>query len=304
MMLSPLILVLNTLVAEFLYERNYHYSLSVFCTEVPYQHTLPNFDKIKNFRFTETEIYEIFEAISPSLDIPKEFQKLIINEYLENKKSKLGNSLLYFIFKKIFDEIKIKKMNDKEIQVEQEEKIIKNKNSYKDKNNNSKSNSDSLSNFSKKDKQHSNNYMRYLNKYLLILSRKVKEMSQNVRDIEKCNINPQNRLRKKSYDKKFELLNKSLENISKNLKYFSLTKRKNRKISEILNALDKMTKQFEKCTQNIEIMSQRIISRNFISDNKSEDNKEKTFYEWIDEMKTTKNGKKFLVKVCHDTILI
>lgn len=63
MMLSPLVLALNTLVAEFLYAQNCHYSLSVFASEVPYKNTLPEFEKRDKFRFNRSELNEIFTAI-------------------------------------------------------------------------------------------------------------------------------------------------------------------------------------------------------------------------------------------------
>lgn len=66
-MLSPMILALNTLVAEFLYAQNCHYSLSVFATEVPYKNTLPEFEKRDKFRFNRSELNEIFSALGKLL---------------------------------------------------------------------------------------------------------------------------------------------------------------------------------------------------------------------------------------------
>lgn len=64
MVLSPLVLVINTLVAEFLYAQNCHFSLSVFNSEVPYKNALPDFDKIKKFRFDSVELEEIMKVTS------------------------------------------------------------------------------------------------------------------------------------------------------------------------------------------------------------------------------------------------
>lgn len=60
--LSPLVLVVNTLVAEFLYAQNCHFTLSVFNSEVPYKNTLPDFEKSYKFRFDSVELNEIMKV--------------------------------------------------------------------------------------------------------------------------------------------------------------------------------------------------------------------------------------------------
>lgn len=62
-MLSPLALALHTLVAEFLYEQNCHYTLSVYCSEMPHRHTLPDFDNRPGFRFNEQELHLVLSAV-------------------------------------------------------------------------------------------------------------------------------------------------------------------------------------------------------------------------------------------------
>lgn len=62
MVLSPLVLVINTLVAEFLYAQNCHFSLSVFSSEVPYKNVLPDFEKINKFRFDSVELDDIMKV--------------------------------------------------------------------------------------------------------------------------------------------------------------------------------------------------------------------------------------------------
>lgn len=62
MVLSPMVLVINTLVAEFLYAQNCHFSLSVFSSEVPYKNVLPDFEKVSKFRFDPMELDEIMKV--------------------------------------------------------------------------------------------------------------------------------------------------------------------------------------------------------------------------------------------------
>ncbi|XP_039437761.1 ankyrin repeat domain-containing protein 26 [Culex pipiens pallens] len=90
--LSPLVLVLNTLVAEFLYVQNCHYTLSVFSNEVPFKNTLPDFTKSAHFRLDRVELREIFEALGI------DHHAGLVEKY-ESKGSEAGKSLLYIIFK-------------------------------------------------------------------------------------------------------------------------------------------------------------------------------------------------------------
>ncbi|KAG4065274.1 hypothetical protein HA402_012716 [Bradysia odoriphaga] len=62
MVLSSMVLVLNTLVAEFLYNQNCHFSLSVFSSEVPYKNVLPDFEKTRKFRFDSAELDDIMKV--------------------------------------------------------------------------------------------------------------------------------------------------------------------------------------------------------------------------------------------------
>ncbi|XP_035794340.1 uncharacterized protein LOC118467677 [Anopheles albimanus] len=98
--LSPLVLVLNTLVAEFLYTQNCHFSLSIFTNEIPFKNTLPDFTRSPKFRLDRSELSEIFEALG-------------IDHYagLMAKYEKLGShhnsqSLLYIVFKSILSSVK------------------------------------------------------------------------------------------------------------------------------------------------------------------------------------------------------
>nr|XP_019564648.2 oral-facial-digital syndrome 1 protein homolog [Aedes albopictus] len=100
--LSPLVLVLNTLVAEFLYTQNCHFSLSVFSNEVPFKNTLPDFGKSKHFRLNRAELKEIFEALGV------EHYAGLVEKYEERgaKDHQGGKSLLYIIVKSMLASVK------------------------------------------------------------------------------------------------------------------------------------------------------------------------------------------------------
>ncbi|XP_055534112.1 centriole and centriolar satellite protein OFD1 [Wyeomyia smithii] len=97
--LSPLVLVLNTLVAEFLYTQNCHFTLSVFSNEVPFKNTLPDFTRSGQFRLSRVELREIFEALGIV-----HFADLV--EKYEAKPKQSGKSLLYIIFKSMLASIR------------------------------------------------------------------------------------------------------------------------------------------------------------------------------------------------------
>ncbi|XP_053670951.1 calponin homology domain-containing protein DDB_G0272472 [Anopheles nili] len=99
--LSPLVLVLNTLVAEFLYTQNCHFSLSIFTNEVPFKNTLPDFTRSSKFRLTRAELLEIFEAlgIDHCGGLVEKYEKLSTDQGCR--------SLLYIVFRSILTAIKV-----------------------------------------------------------------------------------------------------------------------------------------------------------------------------------------------------
>nr|XP_040232980.2 GRIP1-associated protein 1 [Anopheles coluzzii] len=98
--LSPLVLVLNTLVAEFLYTQNCHFSLSIFTNEVPFKNTLPDFTRSAKFRLSRTELGEIFEALGI------EHYDGLVEKYDKFGTGQGSRSLLYIVFKTILAAVK------------------------------------------------------------------------------------------------------------------------------------------------------------------------------------------------------
>uniref|UniRef100_A0A182P7H2 cysteine--tRNA ligase n=1 Tax=Anopheles epiroticus TaxID=199890 RepID=A0A182P7H2_9DIPT len=98
--LSPLVLVLNTLVAEFLYTQNCHFSLSIFTNEVPFKNTLPDFTRSSKFRLNRDELGEIFEALGI------EHYDGLVEKYEKFGTDQGSRSLLYIVFKTILSAVK------------------------------------------------------------------------------------------------------------------------------------------------------------------------------------------------------
>uniref|UniRef100_A0A182LRR6 LisH domain-containing protein n=1 Tax=Anopheles culicifacies TaxID=139723 RepID=A0A182LRR6_9DIPT len=98
--LSPLVLVLNTLVAEFLYTQNCHFSLSIFTNEVPFKNTLPDFTRSSKFRLNRAELGEIFEALGI------EHYDGLMQKYEKFGTDHGSRSLLYIVFKTILSAVK------------------------------------------------------------------------------------------------------------------------------------------------------------------------------------------------------
>ncbi|XP_052889966.1 centriole and centriolar satellite protein OFD1 [Anopheles moucheti] len=98
--LSPLVLVLNTLVAEFLYTQNCHFSLSIFTNEVPFKNTLPDFTRSTKFRLNRAELGEIFEALGI------EHYDGLVQKYEKFGTDQGSRSLLYIVFKTILSAVK------------------------------------------------------------------------------------------------------------------------------------------------------------------------------------------------------
>ncbi|KAH8336097.1 hypothetical protein KR074_002139 [Drosophila pseudoananassae] len=86
LLLSPLALSLHTLVAEFLHSHNCHFTLSVFCSEMPHRQALPNFENRPAFTFKTAELEAVMTAVMGGQDMPAdlELNRLVEAHYSEN----------------------------------------------------------------------------------------------------------------------------------------------------------------------------------------------------------------------------
>lgn len=245
--LSPLILVLNTLVAEFLCAENCHFTLSVFATEVPYKNALPNFEATPNkqtFRFGGSELDDIFNAIGLTPTNAKIVRDLYAKETNETAQTK---SLLFSIFKALIAEKQQKStattMNNDAF-VERPTKssprttdcrrCMKTQNSTKAFRVNSK-------------------YFKYLNRYLDTLAQRIREMSRNLSEIHsrnnvksvQCSLTDATVAQEKNLK---EMLNKTVENLSE----LNKSTHKTRKFRQIVDSVDRLSENLAKCSNNLE----------------------------------------------------
>ncbi|XP_068158216.1 uncharacterized protein unc [Drosophila tropicalis] len=100
LLLSPLSMALHTLVAEFLHVQNCHYTLSVYCSEIPHRHALPDFEGHSEFRFSCEELKDILTSVLGE-EKHAELKKAVQNLYLDTQPEK--NSLLLSLVKSLVD---------------------------------------------------------------------------------------------------------------------------------------------------------------------------------------------------------
>uniref|UniRef100_A0A0A1WZM7 Uncharacterized protein n=1 Tax=Zeugodacus cucurbitae TaxID=28588 RepID=A0A0A1WZM7_ZEUCU len=322
--LSPLVLALNTLVAEFLYAQNCHFSLSVFCTEVPFRNTLPDFESSSHFRFSGDEIKEILEAIFTKSAQETPFKNSISRKYEHNKNVSLLMVIIRYLLKQKEEYAKKIASIKPGTVTEGTQTTIKNSSPHEPEP------PQPPEDYSKKScakNELPNTNIRYLNKYLVILSTKVKEMSEQLYDLRhNRNSLPTTRLAKSVRTRHYDKLNLSLERITNQLKHMTHTKRKNKQVGAVVSAVDELATQFTKCVESFRTVSRELIASNekqtqlqhvlppkpvlsqaavqvdlsYEPTNCSEHKKsaaEKSYTDWVHEMRHTKNGQKFLDRI-------
>lgn len=295
--LSPLVLALNTLVAEFLYAQNCHFTLSVFCTEIPYRNTLPDFESMRQFRFNDVEIVEIWEAVTGRKAIKTDLHKHVILNYESNPNMSLLLLIIKYLLRKdpseqlsrnaeVQTELQEKSHKSTLIQVNEQETMTSNKD-------------DNLS---------------HLNRYLKTLSEKLREMTKEFENFAKPKPhNSRSRTLKSSRCHEYYLLNKSLERITEHMKIKAQDKRKNKRLNYIVESIEGLTKEFGKCANNFDNVTKILISKEvnakpikvkFKEKQTETDLEVKSYAEWIQEMRNTANGKKFLNRVIKISIIV
>lgn len=313
--LSPLILVLNTLVADFLYAEDCHFTLSVFANEVPYKNTLPNFEATPArtlFRFTESELKDIFEAIGISKEKEKVVRQFYFNT-MENGSSELLNrSLLYCVFRTVTGQTQTEPHN-----VNGKSKPLK----MKSKKSSTPLASSTQQSFSssvsieppqkcadcsrfrtKHDKFHVNSrYFKYVNQYLDILSDRLNEVLKAVHEkSQKPNKTSADTISQESS------LKRDLRKMVDNINRLTKSKRKSKQFQDILNSIEKLSATVDKCSHNMVNLIQmaninskskhgdNLVESSSTSNNRKDRLKDMDYATWLKELKTSDNGKKFI----------
>lgn len=316
--LSPLILVLNTLVAEFLYSEDCHFTLSVFTNEVPYKNTLPNFEATpagQLFQFSQSELRDIFEAIGISKQKEQTVKEFYLN--ISNGDQEVMNkSLLYCIIKTFIAQIESGKnaKMDKKVESKRKKKstatgkpstssAVMPSTSEQSVNQTSPSDLKSTSHDLRRPKyEHfniSSRYFKYLNRYLDILSDRINDMSKSL--AEKRSDKRSSRHAADSSTQE-ESLKKDLRKIIENINKLTKSQNKSKRFQDVLNSIERLSSSVEKCSTKLEdlLIAVNIQSKkNDIAEMKSNDKKTDRFSDmdyagWLRELKTSEHGKKFI----------
>ncbi|KAH8303943.1 hypothetical protein KR044_000409, partial [Drosophila immigrans] len=86
----PMVLALQTLVAEFLYAHNLHYTLSVYCSELPQRpNQLPDFESRAAFRFSRQELQQLLSALLGEHSEQPQLGEQVLRLYADEQKISL-----------------------------------------------------------------------------------------------------------------------------------------------------------------------------------------------------------------------
>lgn len=293
LVLSPLILVLNTLVSEFLYAEDCHFTLSVFATEVPFKNTLPNFEvtpKNQMFRFSNDELKDIFEAIGVSSQVEHATRRLY-QQNADRTPDFLNRSLLYCILKNAIEFHAKNAVIDNKTQTDQNEQPAKPTLSQPIQCQHCSSSKTKARKF-----EISSRYFKYLNRYLDILSERVREMSKSLVEMSSKNKTSKNSKSTADTSTIETNLKKNMEKIIENLGQITKSKHKSKKFRDILNSIDRLSNSLEKCGGNLENLI--LVTNTNLKDQEMKSNQKPLenvdYDEWLQRLRNSEHGRKFL----------
>lgn len=301
MVLSPLILVLNTLVADFLYTENCHFTLSVFATEMPHKNALPNFESTprdERFRFSSSELHDVFRAIGLSSANAKSIEEF----YLEKGDGGGGRhrkkSLLYSIFRTAIagaQPMRNETSNTQRGHQQPEAHSDQSKLS-------SSTNCASCCRAKSRKFQVNSRYFKYLNRYLDVLSERVREMSKSLASIYDRDSSKAIRESKDESTAHENSLKEKLNKITANLAQLSNSKRKTHKLREMLASIDRLSGSLEKCGSNLEsilLLTSKCIESGATAESLNASNGEHDvdYSTWLQKLRTSQHGKRFIERL-------
>lgn len=267
LVLSPLTLVLNTLVSEFLHSQDYHYTLCVFATEVVFPHTLPDFSK-KNFSFTQKELYEIFEAIG--LLHFDSITSSIVNAYDDTELSKGNNSLLFAVIKTLIDHMK--HVNDEKIDKQVQAQTSTSSFGPTPKGPPPKKPPRHQRQSSDSDEVNINvNNLKVLNRTIEKLSKSVKNMAKHYMEMESS------RISNKSHQ-----CNNSKNELEREEKHYY----------NLMRHIQSISQKLDKCVVNFAALEEKLCTKKIDKD--AYENMR--YKDWLEAMRDSKNGKRYIDK--------
>lgn len=326
LMLSPLLLALNTLVAEFLYSEDCHFSLSVFATEVPFRNALPDFESAAQsvFRFSDPELNAIFEAIKCS---KSQHESIVRKLYVDKDEMAMATntSLLYCIFRGLIDARSNGKATsttnlsrDTHLSASHQSPAAAASapglNAAATADNRQAHQSPPCSTCNKNDPdklQINTRYFKYLNRYLDILSDRVHEMSESLARIGQRTASAAQPTTTSNSQQLEQSIKSSINKMQEHLADMSKSKKKHKKLQDIINSVEKLSTNLEKCSDNMHNLyvatktaasngqSHRIIkpTDDTISPNPLPSADAQDYSIWLHDMKTSVNGKRFIARM-------
>lgn len=302
--LSPLVLVLNTLVAEFLYMENCHFSLSVFSAEVPYKNTLPDFESTtvstQPFRLSAQELKDIFEAIGMPEWKAKTIQKFYASHdrVADDRHNATAKSLLYCIFKILFTGVDVNATPPAPNGVRNESILSA------DTKSSTRCAQCSMDRKKLKKYQISSRYFKYLNRYLDILSDRMRDISKNLAETHGENASKRKSVAESSAALESNL-KQTLDKIIENVSHLTKSKRKSRKLHDFLQSIDRLSSNLETCANNMERLLETVsnecanvnVKAAVTVAEKAEKPIDVDYCTWLQELKTSENGRRFVSRL-------
>lgn len=312
--LSPLILVLNTLVAEFLYTEDCHFTLSVFSNEVPYKNTLPNFEATparQIFRFAESELQDIFEAIGLKSPTKRTVRTLYADWGADTQKGSMNKSLLYCLFKVAIQNASAAshpKSTETNGKGQSTEDAVASTTTVTSENLTSSASPKSKPGQSSANKQHRECQMsarcfKYVNRYLDILSDRIHEISKNV-----ATKRADTDRRPSDSSQQESSLKKDLRKMIDNFNRLTKSKRESQRFQDVLNSIERLSTNIDMCSENMNNLIDTLNRQPKVAAPPSHPNNEEAqrksdrldqmdYGAWLKELKTSANGKKFIERL-------
>lgn len=206
-----------------------------------------------------------------------------IAEYYFKNENKLNNSLLHILFKILFDNL-----------LQQLPKSSANQNELSHCINCHKSVNKCLS--PNNDPQNA----KYLNRYLLSMTKKIKEISKRMEKLKDNDKLSTDVLAKTKSIENLENLNKSLEKLTNEFKLLDETnKGAEGQLTCVVHSINHLSEKFEACTKNFDSILKTVAQQNSsVKDNNVKVMKDpQSYLDWISDVKDSKHGQKFLKKL-------
>lgn len=294
--LSPLLFAIHTLIAEFLYAHNCHFTLSVFVSETQFKTSMPSFERMAKFRFNNTELNDIGQAIG----LKQPDAVCIFNEYDSNQQNgSISSSLLYSIFQVLLGGLYMPIPPSTGRLIPKKVPLLP---PQKHKTAETQTTADGWKGRRRResiiaDEKHD----KYLKKFNLVMDRMsehVVKMTANMEAL-KSSVYRHSEFQQSYSDDKFDLLNESLVEINDKLQQLVRAETEPNQMTLMVTTMSWLTVEMQRCAESFDQLLQ--LSRNTAcaacKSAAVEDGAEKPplkYTEWVNKLRYSKYGQTFL----------